>query len=102
MPISLSRKLNGVVLIALFAAGILIAFWPYYTASGEMQGFCQGLASGTPIVSIKSAATAHGYEVVTFASGRTFVDDPRSFGRLRCGLTLNANGQLSAKAFDGD
>ena len=63
--------------------GVALAFWPFYSASRQMDAFCSAQVAGTPLAQVQAQAAAQGYAVAA-ASSTAVVDDSAGFGRRQC------------------
>ena len=80
---------------AVMLGGVALAFWPFYSASRQMDAFCSAQVAGSPLAQVQAQAAAQGYAVAA-ASGTAVVDDPAGFGRRQCTLALDAAGRVAA------
>ena len=96
---SMRRWIFGGMAI-LMLGGIAFGFWPYVWAVHRMNGFCEALATGTPMGDVQAQAAERGYEVSSAAEGQIRVQDSRLGGRRICAVQFDAQGLQSSKVTD--
>jgi hypothetical protein len=79
------------------AAVTLYSFWPYWTASRAMQTFCERITPGMAAGEVDAKAAEFGYSVTATTADSKQVDDPVSFGRLKCTVRFDARGVAAAE-----
>lgn len=89
------RRLIFGPMALLMAAGVALAFWPFYSADKALNDFCAAQATGTPANTLRQQAAAQGYTVTEPAKGTLLVDDPGGFGRRQCTLRLDAQQRIA-------
>jgi len=95
--IIISRRRIVVLAIAVLLLTLLgWFFWPFVSGPGQMQGFCSSLPAGSSVEQVKIQAAQHGYRVSSLIEGRSFVHDPKSFGRFICNMQFGSDGLISA------
>ncbi len=81
--------------MALFMlGGVVLAFWPFFSANRQLQVFCSDQTAGTTLAQVQAQAAERGYLLAPAASGVVLVDDPQGFGRRQCMLALDAQGRV--------
>ena len=83
--------------------GLLLAFWPMFSADRALQAVCRETAPGTLLADLQARALAEGYTATPEGAPPTgvLVDDPAGFGRRQCRLALDAQGRVTGPADTG-
>jgi hypothetical protein len=89
------HKVYGAVMLGV----VIVAFVPGMLAKKEMKGFCESLAVGSSVQTLKSQALARNYEFTVLADNQAVVEDEGNYGPQRCELRFGASGLASATYF---
>jgi hypothetical protein len=89
------HKVYGAVMLVV----LIFAFVPGILGKKEMKGFCEALAVGSSVPTVKSQALARNYEFTALANDQAVVEDEGNFGPQRCELRFGASGLASATYF---
>jgi hypothetical protein len=100
--VSVSRRAVATPLFVLFLIGTALAFWPFFSASRELQTFCEGLPTGASTAQVKAKAEEAGYELGWLPDGRARVRNETRYVRRECEVRFDAKGVASTRFGDLD
>ena len=98
----MSRKRLNLILGVVVLGVLVYWLYPFMAGGPNMKAFCRTLQVGMTQQDVERAVADAGFRLSLGMQPKSFVHDPRAFGRFICEVDFDGNRLASAEYFVND